>query len=306
MNQKMKKVLVSVLLAVTILCAAVVGVVVYQQTHKGGSPEIEKVWDGVTKIAPTGSGTEQDPYIISRPAHLAYVATEIEDYQENTYYSITEDLDMGKYEWFSIGSASNPFSGVVNANQHNVFRIGSDAVDYYSDKASQSLFGYIENAEINDLFVVYTGVQLNKQADWGGIATWAKNSTINRSANLTATLLIDNNETNTIGNNYGGLIATAEGGVAINNSYNMTTLSYAGVGNAIGGLIGEVKGENNLIKNSFNAGEIIAQDITNLGMIIGLDSENVEMENTISQFGTSGDIATTDADWQTFVTNSKI
>lgn len=113
----------------------------------------------------SGSGTYDDPYIISSYKHLKDLRDIVNDQRENekitvhTYFRQECDIDMDKASWdsdhdqgwYPIGSQpANPFRGVYDGARHNIknlwcFRSGSSGI---------GLFGFVENARIKRINMV--------------------------------------------------------------------------------------------------------------------------------------------------------
>ena len=68
-----------------------------------------EVWDGsVAESFAGGKGTKDDPYQIATGSQLAYFAKRVnaEEYGEkyaDTYFELTEDIDLGGKEWTPVG-----------------------------------------------------------------------------------------------------------------------------------------------------------------------------------------------------------
>lgn len=66
-----------------------------------------EVWDGsVAESFAGGKGTKDDPYQIATGSQLAYFAKRVnaEEYGEkyaDTYFELTEDIDLGGKEWIN-------------------------------------------------------------------------------------------------------------------------------------------------------------------------------------------------------------
>ncbi len=114
--------------------------------------EQSSVWDGsVATSFESGSGTEDDPYIISNAAQLAYLSDSV--YEGNSYRGkfielsadiILNDVTLDYWfktarEWYSIGGESHPFEGSFNGNGYTVSGV------YFSRSYfnQNGLFGYI-------------------------------------------------------------------------------------------------------------------------------------------------------------------
>ena len=77
----------------------------------------------------SGSGTQADPWVITSPAELAFLAYQVTNNRSingvayaSAYYSLQEDLDLKDYIWVPIGNLSpdngNGFKGNFEGNGH--------------------------------------------------------------------------------------------------------------------------------------------------------------------------------------------
>ena len=99
-------------------------------------------WDGTTKTAWTqGTGTEADPFIISSPNHLAYLAQQVNagTTYAGVYFKQTQDFNLNNKTWTSIGTTTYKFAGNYDGNSK------------YISNLKNSIFGYINNSEIKNL-----------------------------------------------------------------------------------------------------------------------------------------------------------
>ena len=119
------------------------------------------IWDGsiATSFA-GGSGTEDDPYLISTGDQLAYLAYCINSGDNSLYdkhYELINNIDLGYMEWDPIGS----FQGVFNGNGYTIsnLKINEIQSNYSSSSYNIGLFGYTYGAEIIELNV--EGVEIN-------------------------------------------------------------------------------------------------------------------------------------------------
>lgn len=91
------------------------------------------VWDGSSESWTNGSGTESDPYLIETAAHLAYLAEKVNEGYEaqgsavfrNTYFLMTDDLDLNDINWTPIGNVNMNmegyyFAGIFDGWYHNI------------------------------------------------------------------------------------------------------------------------------------------------------------------------------------------
>lgn len=183
-------------------------------------------WNGTTKTAWTqGSGTEADPFIISSPNHLAYLAQQVNagTTYAGVYFKQTQDFNLNNKMWTSIGTTTYKFAGNYDGNSK------------YISNLKNSIFGYINNSEIKNL-TLQGNDQTNVSAalvntSYGACKIINCHNTINliRGSSPSA----------------GGLVAYASGTslemISCTNSGQITgyTDSYGASGNAgVGGLIG--------------------------------------------------------------------
>ena len=77
------------------------------------------VWDGTSEPWTNGNGTYDDPYLIETASNLAYLAEKVnEGYQAQgmavfaeTYFLMTEDLDLNNINWTPIGYVNTSLEG---------------------------------------------------------------------------------------------------------------------------------------------------------------------------------------------------
>lgn len=126
-----------------------------------------------------GSGTKNDPYIISNKSQLL-------DFQEkaNTkeysskYYSLTNDIDASKIEWTPIGTYENQFTGVFYGNGYTIS--GLEITDFDSKKSQQTygFFGIasmaiIEGLKLSDFTIDLDVYGNNSSIYVGGIVAYS-------------------------------------------------------------------------------------------------------------------------------------
>lgn len=100
------------------------------------------VWDGTSQPWIHGNGTSDDPYLIETAANLAYLAEQVNAGYEaegqavfaNTYFLMTDDLDLNNIDWTSIGHVNTNyeglyFAGVFDGDFHTIsnLKIQTDA-----------------------------------------------------------------------------------------------------------------------------------------------------------------------------------
>ncbi|MBR2831796.1 MAG: InlB B-repeat-containing protein [Oscillospiraceae bacterium] len=93
-------------------------------------PNVTIISSGLTYDPIGGSGTEEDPYTISRPGNLKMLDEWMEKGYtlRGNYFVVTDDLDMsGVYgpgeddaKWVPIGSRETPFAGIFDGQGHTI------------------------------------------------------------------------------------------------------------------------------------------------------------------------------------------
>ncbi len=125
--------------------------------YAGGSVTTAAVWNGyIATSFNGGSGTSANPYIISTPEQLAYLASLVNSNNSGynkSYYKLTEDINLGGREWTPIGkgvaatdltaSSSYAFMGVFDGDGHTVSNFKITASNTTTDTSYVGLFGNI-------------------------------------------------------------------------------------------------------------------------------------------------------------------
>ena len=117
------------------------------------------VWNGTEIEAPTVNAENENIYEIERASELAWLAAAVNgtlqtkaavaaDSFTGKTFVLTEDVDLGGYEWTPIGSSANPFQGVFDGNGKTVKNL---VVTGYNSNVG--LFGNTNSGEIKNLTV---------------------------------------------------------------------------------------------------------------------------------------------------------
>ena len=210
----------------------IIGIFMAIFVNCGVNAQSVSIWDGTSEIWTQGSGTETNPYLIQNAQQLAYIAEMVNGgvtHYENTYFKLTTNLQIDSTtEWQPIGlNETYYFSGNFDGDNHLVtLYLHTSTLQYVG------LFGYIQNAEIENLGVggdvIYDG---NTTAYTGGIASYVNNSAILNNCQNTA---------NITGYYVGGIVGyqyvrnVNNTNFHINNCYSAGSLS----GRLIGGILG--------------------------------------------------------------------
>ncbi len=142
--------------------------------------DVPSLWDGsiADKIA-IGSGTENDPYIITNGAELAYL--NILD-TDGKYFELANDIvlnDTSSANWYEHATQwgfIDRFRGDFNGNGYTIsgIYINPDVIDEHA--SNYGLFGTTENAVIKNVNV--TNSYITGSYCLGGIVGYAKNTEI--------------------------------------------------------------------------------------------------------------------------------
>lgn len=92
-----------------------------------------------------GEGTQNLPYLITSGEELAYLASTVNEGQsyENTYFQLTEDLNLNNISWTPIGTISSPFKGIFDGAGHTISNVSIAITSSTNDVTSYGVFGAI-------------------------------------------------------------------------------------------------------------------------------------------------------------------
>ena len=136
-----------------------------------------EVWDGsVAESFAGGKGTKDDPYQIANGSQLAYFAKRVnaEEYGEkyaDTYFELTEDIDLGGKEWTPVGETVADlimggheyfvFSGNFDGKGYTIknLTIGTETSPYSGDVCGLfgATSGTIEDVVLENVSINYVG-----------------------------------------------------------------------------------------------------------------------------------------------------
>ena len=136
-----------------------------------------EVWDGsIAESFAGGKGTKDDPYQIATGSQLAYFAKRVnaEEYGEkyaDTYFELTEDIDLGGKEWTPVGETVADlimggheyfvFSGNFDGNGYIIknLTIGTETSPYSGDVCGLfgATSGTIEDVVLENVSINYVG-----------------------------------------------------------------------------------------------------------------------------------------------------
>ena len=160
----------------------------------------ENVWDGTSATElEYGSGTEQEPYLITRASELKYIADQVNSgtTYENTYFQLASNINLNGNAWTPIGNTNNSFKGIFDGAGHYISNLRIDITSLPTNTIENyGLFGTIGDANNR---VIIKNIELR-----------AVNITIN-SNGTTA------NNTTTKGWHIGGIVGTMYNNSSVQN-----------------------------------------------------------------------------------------
>lgn len=160
-------------------------------------------WNGTSSTAWTeGAGTEASPYILSSPAHLKYLADQVNagTTYAGVYFKQTQDFNLNSKTWTSIGTSSYKFEGNYDGNGK------------YISNLKNILFGYINNAEIKNLTLQGNDLNMQSLAGFYTFSVDGASSLVKTTAGACRIINCHNKiNITSYTNSCGGLVTTANG-----------------------------------------------------------------------------------------------
>lgn len=223
-------------------------------------------------------GTVSDPYRISSPANLAYLAEMVNSgtTYANKYFVLTEDLDLNNYPWTPIGNETYAFQGNFDGDSHIIknLNVNDDSFVY------SALFGNIGKGATVENFILGPGsvVSENTSSYTASFAAYVSEATVRYIKNE--------------GVSVNGKTGLATGGVIGNVISSQITgiYNYASVESIVsttGGVFGIVN--SSTLRYIINYGSILG--VSRLGGVAGYivssDIEALSNEGNISTMGSS-------------------
>lgn len=184
-----------------------------------------------------GSGTSEDPYVISSYEHLQdlSVFATVEEYCGASYI-LSGDVDMEGMSFTPIGSAEHPFSGTFDGQGYSILNLNASAPDH------AGLFGEVTGT-VKNLNLVGAEIQATEGNFAGAVAASAKSGVI-EACRVDATSTVA-----AAGLGAGGIVGLVGGAVvnACSSHANVSAKQYAG--GIAGYLNPTVEGEHALVIN---------------------------------------------------------
>ncbi len=271
-----------------------------------------QVWDGTSAAWTEGTGSQQDPYIISTPQHLAYLNEQVDagETYDGKYFKLANDLDMG----YSEGQKFNPigffdqgfdteqqvevddskyFLGVFDGNYKTIDNIHIYYADPNSSIGGTGLFACIsKNAEVKNLIIGENSKVEGITASAAVVGAMTGGKVYNCINNSSFTITQDLGQAGIVGAVYGGTVSccinngdivgsTNVGGIAgyvdngakVENCYNTGSIGFSGF--YAGGIVGYLA--DGMVGNCYNVGTVLS-DYSGCA-VIGTTDSGVTIEN---------------------------
>ena len=257
-------------------------------------------WDGsIAADFAGGSGTEEDPYLISNGAQLALFASLVNasDHDDNAYYDkhyrLTCSIDLGDRVWSPIGfylvnyvdyeldvRIDRSFGGSFDGNGYTIY-------NFQIEKSNQNCFGLfgmlygatVTNLGVKDFYIYIRDTSLS-YITIGGLAGDAEGDSIIENCYAVGEIRVKTRD----GYDVGGLIGSIYQ-ATINKCYSKVDISATGYEKdfAVGGLIG--LGWSSTVSNSIAAGylDVISYEgvqKAELGGLIGTTDVGLQVVNS--------------------------
>lgn len=131
-----------------------------------------------------GNGSQGAPYQISTAEELANLAKMVNDGKtdENTYFELTADIDLGGKEWTPIGTKDSQFAGKFSGNGKTIRNLTVGGGD------NSGLFAY-SSGEIKDVYLEKIDITTTMNA--GGVCAF-NSGTIEGCGVLSGTIICSN------------------------------------------------------------------------------------------------------------------
>lgn len=248
--------------------------IVYAPSLLGVLPPIGSIYGG-------GSGTADDPYLISTSEHLNAIGVNPGDWSK--YFKLVADIDLSCYtakDFHLIGTTRIcPFSGVFDGNNHKIYNFTYNWPSNYV-----GLLGYVDsnNAEIKDLCLVNPSINTGIGRNVGSLVGYLKKGTISLCCAVGGSVCGGDCIGGLVGRNYEGIISDCYAKTKTSGACN------------VGGLVGRGY---EMISNCYSTGSV-PEDANIVGGLVGYnhgivsnsfwDRETSGLENAAGGTGKTG------------------
>ena len=235
-----------------------------------------EVWDGsVAESFAGGKGTKDDPYQIATGSQLAYLGESMksgtygEKFQD-TYFELTEDIDLGGKEWTPIGYTAADlimggheyfvFSGSFDGNGHTIknLTIGTETSPYSGDVCGLfgATSGTIEDVVLENVSINYVGGNHSSGYGFrmgGALVGYSMGDIVNCTV-IGLDMKAGSDGSYVALNSIGGLVGIQDGGTTVSHSRVSGKIEESTKKGNVGGFVGNISGLN--ISNCYAKGDV--------------------------------------------------
>ena len=235
-----------------------------------------EVWDGsIAKSFAGGKGTKDDPYQIATGSQLAYFAERVnaEEYGEkyaDTYFELTEDIDLGGKEWTPIGETVADlilggtdyfaFAGNFDGNGYIIknLTIGTETSPYSGDVCGLfgATSGTIEDVVLENVSVNYVGGNHSSGYGFrmgGALVGYSMGDIVNCTV-IGLDMKAGSDGSYVALNSIGGLVGVQDGDTTVSHSRVSGKIEETTKQGNVGGFVGNISGLN--ISNCYAKGDV--------------------------------------------------
>ena len=235
-----------------------------------------EVWDGsIAGSFAGGKGTKDDPYQIATGSQLAYFAERVnaEEYGEkyaDTYFELTEDIDLGGKEWTPIGETVADlilggtgyfaFAGNFDGNGYIIknLTIGTETSPYSGDVCGLfgATSGTIEDVVLENVSINYVGGNHSSGYGFrmgGALVGYSMGDIVNCTV-IGLDMKAGSDGSYVALNSIGGLVGVQDGDTTVSHSRVSGKIEEATKKGNVGGFVGNISGLN--ISNCYAKGDV--------------------------------------------------
>ena len=255
----------------------------------------DTTWTGL------GTGTKDDPYLITKPEELGAFRDIVNASNAEWHAVLGDDITLTG-NWTPIGNSSNPFEGTFDGNGHTIGGLT------YNDSSAErvGLFGHVKatssGTEIKNVTVSGSGITADKYV--GGIVGNVEGGNGFTPNYFTKIINCHNYVPITAGSESGGIAGAVDGVAYILDCSNHATIqtnTAASIKSKLGGIVGVASGSIKggtacyvYIENCYNDGAISLTNTEYAGGIIGSAPYRVNAKYCFNYNSVSGDANSTD------------
>lgn len=257
-----------------------------------------------TEVIPsdiTGTGTEDDPYVIYTAEQLSSVATaynSLESEPEYTYYRLGHDINMSGVDYSPIGTESAPFHGEFDGVGYSITNFSLSK--FNKSDTGYGLFAYATDSEIHDVKLSvdfsFSPIGAKSQVYVGGLVGFGYNTSIyNIDVDGSIDLASAQNSSSTL--YVGGIAGSLESGdnffISLTNSKSDVDVSCdmsdsENTTNLVGGIAGAVLTNSSSasigvysLSSNYYHGNLSGQDC--VGGIVGVINYYVSITDSVAE-----------------------